>query len=65
MFLTPQQVFELTGYTQKSAQVRWLRKNGVQHYVRADGRASVPVGAIGKPSDAPRKGPNFDAVRVR
>lgn len=65
MFLTPDQLHELTGYTRKSAQVRWLRKNGVQHYVRADGRPSVPVDALGKPPDAPRKGPNFDAIRVR
>lgn len=64
MFLTEDQLYELTGYTRKSAQVSWLRKNGIQHYVRADGRPSVPVTALGK-ADAPRKGPNFDAIRVR
>jgi Domain of unknown function (DUF4224) len=65
MFLTPDQLHELTGYTRKSAQVRWLRKNGIQHYVRADGRPSVPVDVFTKPDAPQKRQPNFDAVRMR
>jgi hypothetical protein len=66
MFLTPEQVADLTGYVQPAAQIRWLRKNGVQHYVRCDGRPRVPVSAIGpaRQAEGP-KGPNFDAIRAR
>lgn len=38
MFLTAAQLEELTGYIQPAAQIRWLRKSGVAHYVRSDGK---------------------------
>lgn len=66
VFLTPEQLQELTGYVQAAAQIRWLRKNGVQHYVRADGRPVVPLSALA-PREAPAKarvGPHFDAIRA-
>lgn len=42
MFLTPAEVHELTGCVQPAAQRRWLTRNGIQFFVRADGRPSVP-----------------------
>lgn len=60
--LTPKELEELTGYRQKTAQVRWLQKNGVLHYVRADGHPNVPDSALGAPTP-PRSGPKLDAVR--
>lgn len=61
--LTPAQLVELTGYRQKSAQVRWLRENGVLHYVRADGHPNVPESALEAPREPSRRGPNLAAVR--
>lgn len=64
MFLTPEQLQELTGYVQSRAQIRWLVKNGVPHYVRADGRPVVTVAAIeARRRESPRTGPNFAAIR--
>jgi uncharacterized protein (DUF1778 family) len=68
LYLTAREVRELSGYQMKSQQVMWLRKNGIHHYVRADGRPIVPLGA----TDPPKPGepgpekfkPDFDAVRV-
>jgi Domain of unknown function (DUF4224) len=42
MFLDASELADLTGYRQSAAQVRWLRKNGITHYVRADGQVRVP-----------------------
>lgn len=65
MFLTAAELEDLTGLVQPAAQIRWLRKNGVDHYVRSDGKPRVPRDAIGKrPSPSP-KGPNFDAIQAR
>ncbi len=52
LFLTPDQLHDLTGYVQAAAQIRWLRKNGIAHYVRADGRPMVTVAAT---TDAKRR----------
>lgn len=46
MFLTADQLAGLTGYQKPSAQIRWLRDQGLRHWVRADGRPAVPVAAI-------------------
>jgi hypothetical protein len=65
MFLTLEQLQELTGYVQAAAQIRWLRKNGVQHFVRSDGKPRVHEDAV-RPrqvGNSPR-GPNFDAIRA-
>jgi hypothetical protein len=65
LFLSGEQLRELTGYVQPAAQIRWLRKNAVHHFVRADGRPRVPLAAIAPApakAEAPRKGPNFDAL---
>lgn len=62
LLLTSQQIEQLTGYKQKAAQVRWLQKNGLRHYVRADGHPNVPASALDAPKTE-RVGPNLDAVR--
>ena len=66
IFLAPEQLEELTGYVQPAAQIRWLRTNGVQHYVRADGRPVVPLSALDsrEPPAKARVGPDFDAIRA-
>jgi hypothetical protein len=67
-YLTTGEVHELSGYKLYSKQVAWLQKNGIHHYVRADGRPMVPVTAIESPKPGapkPKKfEPDFDAVRV-
>lgn len=64
MFLTVDQVRELTGLAQWAAQIRWLRRNGIQHYVRADGRPVVPVSSVSRTeTQAARVEPDFAALR--
>lgn len=64
MFLTPQQLYELTALTQGAAQIRWLRKNGIDHFVRADGKPRVlPAALLGR--ELPRPKPRFEALRQR
>lgn len=41
MFLTPDQLHELTGYVRPSAQARWLRDHRYPYEVAADGRPRV------------------------
>lgn len=68
LFLSAEQMVDLTGYHQPKAQVGWLQKNGVLHWVRADGHPRVPVSAITNPPDrvtgAAEFTPNFEALRV-
>lgn len=69
LFLTRKQLEELTGLVQPAAQIRWLQKNGVRHYIRADGHPRVPLTAIDREPAAAgagtRIGPDLDAVRLR
>lgn len=46
MFLSPADVEALTGRKQPAAQRRWLARNGVRFYVRADGRPAVPAAPV-------------------
>jgi hypothetical protein len=46
IFLTADELIELTGYKLSRCQVRWLIKNGVKHWVPATGRPVVPRSAI-------------------
>ena len=57
MFLTREQLYELTGYKLPSKQIRELRRLGVRHYVNALGRPVVPESAVDS-----ERGTN-DAVR--
>ena len=41
MFLTPDELEQLTGYKKPKLQRDWLLKNGYRFDVRVDGRASV------------------------
>ena len=43
LFLTTEQLCDLTGLRQPAAQVRWLQRNGIEHYVWADGKPRVPL----------------------
>lgn len=64
MFLTPAELITLTGYRRASAQVRWLQLQGVPHWVRADGRPSVPRSAIEAQPVAQQR-PNWSALERR
>jgi len=46
LFLRREEVEELTGYRMPSRQIRWLREQGIPHWVAADGRPRVPRAAI-------------------
>lgn len=46
MFLTADELRELTGYKVAAAQIRWLTRNGVRHWIAATGRPVVPRSAI-------------------
>lgn len=41
MFLTPEEVADLTGYQKPSAQIRWLRAEQFGFVVGGDGQAKV------------------------
>lgn len=50
MFLTPEELQQLTGYKLAAHQVRWLKANGVPHFVNALGRPVVSKDLLaGKP----------------
>lgn len=67
MFLEPRELEDLTGYVQAAAQVRWLRKNGVTHYVRADGQVRVPRSFFADPKTKAVIAiePNYAALQAR
>lgn len=46
MFLTAADLETLTGYVQPAAQLRWLTRNGVRHWVARTGRPVVPRSAV-------------------
>ena len=46
MFLSPDQIRELTGYKTPRCQIAWLVRNGVKHWIAATGRPVVPKSAI-------------------
>ena len=62
MFLTADELQELTGYVRPSAQVRWLIRNGVAHYRRADGKPVVTREALTGRLDRPQ--PKWEALRA-
>lgn len=67
IFLTSEELADLTGYVQSAAQVRWLRRNRVHHFIRADGRPRVPRESIvGRVSHVERdEEPDFSALEAR
>jgi hypothetical protein len=60
MLLTPDQLEILTGYRRKSAQVRALRRMGIRHLVRPDGRPVVDDRALAG-DDISAEAPRFEA----
>jgi len=48
MFLSREEIIELTGYTYKSKQVQWLRDKGFKHSIRRDGFPCVLPSHIDK-----------------
>jgi hypothetical protein len=62
MFLTLDQLHELTGLRQYAAMRRWLTRQGIPHRVRADGRPVVLVADL-RASEPPPARPRFDLVR--
>lgn len=72
MFLTADELRELTGRVRWSAQIRWLRDNHWAHTVTADGRPVVSkqeaerqlvTGSRAPPQDAGTSEPDFAAAR--
>lgn len=67
MFLSKEELEQLTGYKKPSLQRRWLVNNGYGFDVRADGRAAVLKEQVHQQqSNGERKrrvsGPNLDAL---
>jgi hypothetical protein len=62
--LTPEEILALTGLRQAAAQIRWLRRAGITHYIRADGKPAVPSAALvpGEAAETPTQ-PDFAALR--
>lgn len=65
MFLTAKQLEDLTGLTQGAAQIRWLRKNGIEHTVRVDGKPRVMAENMKKRPEGTRASPRFEALGAR
>jgi len=66
VLLTASELATLTGYVRPAAQIRWLQRNGLTHYVRADGYPVVPRWVLERPGEAFRaQEPNFEAIRAR
>ena len=71
MFLTPEELIELTGKYQRSAQVRALRFMGIEHKLRADGTVVVLKSHVEKVLDGVSAHvaikdvePNWEALNV-
>lgn len=46
MFLTKEELIQLTGYKQPSKQRGWLDQQGIQYYLTIDSRPVVPKDAF-------------------
>jgi hypothetical protein len=61
MFMTPEEVADLTGYTKASAQIKWLQAEKYGFAIGGDGRPkvlrAVVVGRLGGVQS--RKGPEL------
>lgn len=47
MFLTPEQLRDLTGFKQKSKQIRWLKRRRIRVFIRSDGTPVVCTSEMG------------------
>jgi hypothetical protein len=64
MFLTQEQLCEMTGYRRYSGQRRWLQREGISFRIRADGRPVVLISDLTK-APPPQAQPNFAAIANR
>ena len=62
IFLTEDEMVELTGYRQPVKQIGWLQKWRIRHTVTRDGRPKVTLAAV-EGSETPKTTPNFAALR--
>ncbi|MBU2774301.1 DUF4224 domain-containing protein [Acidithiobacillus ferrooxidans] len=46
MFLTKDQIYELTGYQNRPQQISWLRENGYPFEIAGDGRPRVLTATV-------------------
>ena len=67
MFLTEEQVVELTGYKRAADQAKWLKRNGVQHFrQRINGRVIIARDALAvREKVAEVEGPRLDWIPRR
>lgn len=61
MLLTTEQVEELTGYKQTAAQVRWLTRNRIRHYVNGQNKVKVMEHEVNNPKKDTQE-PDFSHV---
>ena len=70
LFLTKDQILELTGYRRPSNQIRWLRDQGFKFKVAADGKPRVLVAEVnhlmcsddGITREIKRQKPDYEAL---
>lgn len=60
MWLTDQELYDLTKYRLPSKQIKWLKRHGVRHFIAADGHPRVMWAAL---QEQKHDGPNLEAVR--
>jgi len=48
IFLSADQVIELTGYVKPSKQIEWLKRRGIPHFINAAGRPVVSADLMDK-----------------
>lgn len=66
VFLTPDELRELTGRARPKAQIAYLRAKRIRHYVNAAGRPVVAkawLGIIEEGAAANDPGPDFAAIK--
>lgn len=63
MFLTAAELEQLTGLRQGKAQIRWLQRNRISHFVRADGKPAVTHQAVSGTHIEVKREPNWAALR--
>ena len=63
LFLSANEIADLTGYKQPKRQVAWLRQQGISVYVAANGRPKVLHSALTPATVSRRTEPNFAALR--
>jgi hypothetical protein len=60
MFLTRDELAELTGYKVAKCQITWLIRNGVKHWVAKTGKPQVPRSAIDGTAKSPDDSQPFE-----